>query len=58
MSKKTKSVPLNSPEALEYLSNMLGVPVTYGDTPQSQPESPSEKNGEVVNVYTTSSDQN
>lgn len=30
VSKKTKSVPLNSKEATDYLSKLLGVPVTYG----------------------------
>lgn len=29
-SKKTKSVPLNSKEATDYLSRLLGVPVSYG----------------------------
>lgn len=36
MGVKRKSVPLDSPEALDYLSKMLGVPVYYGDKPAKE----------------------
>lgn len=36
MGVKRKSVPLDSPEALDYLSKMLGVPVYYGDKPAQE----------------------
>jgi hypothetical protein len=37
MSRKMKSVPLNSKEATDYLSKLLGIPVTYG-TPEDTTE--------------------
>lgn len=36
MGVKRKSVPLDSPEALDYLTKMLGVPVHYGDKPAQE----------------------
>ena len=36
MGVKRKSVPLDSPEALDYLTKMLGVPVYYGEKPAQE----------------------
>lgn len=36
MGVKRKKVPLDSPEALDYLTKMLGVPVYYGSKPAQE----------------------
>lgn len=35
MASEKKSVPLNSKEATDYLSRLLGVPVSYGSKEQT-----------------------
>jgi len=50
-----KLVPLDSPEALEYLSKLFGVMVTYGS--QAGIEMNSIKREEVLNDNSTHSNQ-
>lgn len=38
MGSDKKVVPLNSKEATDYLSKMLGIPVHYGNKPQEEEE--------------------
>ena len=38
MASKKKSVPLNSKEATDYLSKMLGIPVHYGSVSEEKKE--------------------
>lgn len=38
MASKRKVVPLNSKEATDYLSKLLGMPVYYGNKPEEKKE--------------------
>lgn len=38
MASNKKVVPLNSKEATDYLSKMLGIPVHYGNKPEEKEE--------------------